>query len=45
MDKQDKVGGQDSTLMEVPIPLLESQETKYDVVEVGFRKTKYVATS
>ncbi|XP_015054799.1 uncharacterized protein LOC107001160 [Solanum pennellii] len=32
-DLEHKVGGQDATLMEVPIPLLESQETKTDVVE------------
>ena len=37
MEKQDKLGGEDATLMEVPIPLLESQETKTDVVEVSFR--------
>uniref|UniRef100_A0A3Q7EFP2 Uncharacterized protein n=1 Tax=Solanum lycopersicum TaxID=4081 RepID=A0A3Q7EFP2_SOLLC len=32
-DLEDKVGVQEATLMEVPIPLLESQETKTDVVE------------
>ncbi|XP_069149143.1 uncharacterized protein [Solanum lycopersicum] len=32
-DLEDKLGGEDATLMEVPIPLLESQETKTDVVE------------
>ncbi|TMW89606.1 hypothetical protein EJD97_016909, partial [Solanum chilense] len=33
MAKQEKVGGPDATLMEVPISLLESQETKANVVE------------
>ena len=37
MAKQEKVGGLDATLMEVPISLLESHETKADVVEVIFR--------
>ena len=37
IDKQDKVGGKDATLMKVPIPLLECQKTKTVVVEVCFR--------
>ena len=37
MDKQEKVGDQDATLMEVAISLLEPQQSKVDVVEVSFR--------
>lgn len=39
MDKQYKVDDEDATLMEVPISLIEPQESKADVVEVSFRNS------